>query len=528
MATQVVSRETESRMVGDFLASLPSGPAALVVEGEAGIGKTTVWLAALERAEGVGYRVLSARATPAEPVLAYSSLAALLAPLDDSAFAELPQPQRLAIDRVLMRVSTDGPVTDQRAVGAAFASVVERLAAHSPVLLAIDDLQWLDPASMLIISSVMRRLTGPTGVLVTVRDEPEHAGAAAWLELRRPDRLQRVHVRPLSMGATHRVLFERLGRSFSRPKIRRIHELSGGNPFYALELGRAIDDDPWVEGTALPTSLADLVRARLAALTVESRDALLAAACLAAPTLELIARANNTDAERVVAILEEAENNGIVQIDGNRVAFTHPLMTRGAYNDAPRARRRAMHRRLAEIVEEPERKARHLALTATRGDQVTLRALDAAAETVRIRGAPAAAAELLDLARGLGGDTPERRMPETHTLGENTNPNPISVDIGPAQIEEPSPVVVDIGPAQIEPEQTVGEQAQNAGIDSSSGAADFGGMAAEGPATPSYDPGPYGGLGAEGPADGSGQGGDFGGLGAAGPVGGSDEGYDIF
>jgi hypothetical protein len=122
----------------------------------------------------------------------------------------------------------------------------------------------------------------------------------------------------------------------------------------------------------------------------------------------------------------------------------------------------------------------------------------------------------------------EATMPETHTLGENTNPNPISVDIGPAQIEEPSPVVVDIGPAQIEPEQTVGEQAQNAGIDSSSGAADFGGMAAEGPATPSYDPGPYGGLGAEGPADGSGQGGDFGGLGAAGPVGGSDEGYDIF
>src|SRR4051794_14523640 len=139
-------------------------------------------------------------------------------------------------------------------------------------------------------------------------------------------------------------------------------------------------------------------------------NALLAAACLAAPTLELIARANNTDAERVVAILEEAENNGIVQIDGNRVAFTHPLMTRGAYNDAPRARRRAMHRRLAEIVEEPERKARHLALTATRGDQVPLRALDAAAETVRIRGAPAAAAELLDLARGLGGDTPERRI----------------------------------------------------------------------------------------------------------------------
>jgi thymidylate kinase len=71
-----------------------------VVEGAAGIGKTTVWLAALERALGAGFRVLSTRATSAESVLSYTSLAALLDELDDAAFAELPAPQRLAIDRV--------------------------------------------------------------------------------------------------------------------------------------------------------------------------------------------------------------------------------------------------------------------------------------------------------------------------------------------------------------------------------------------------------------------------------------------
>jgi hypothetical protein len=140
----------------------------------------------------------------------------------------------------------------------------------------------------------------------------------------------------------------------------------------------------------------------------------------------------------------------------------------------------------------------------------------------------------------------ELSRPDTHALGENTNHNPISVDVGPAQIEDPSPVSVDIGPAQIEPEHTAGDQAQYAGIDSASGTSDFGGMAAEGPAThaydpgpygglgaegpatPTYDPGPYGGLGAEGSADGSGSSGDFGGPGAAGPVGDPDPGFDIF
>jgi ATP/maltotriose-dependent transcriptional regulator MalT len=400
----------ESRAVGEFLASVRSGASALVVEGEAGIGKTTVWLAALERALVAGIRVLSTRATSAESVLAYTSLAALLDELDDAAFAELPAPQRLAIDRVLLRRSADGPVTDQRAVGAAFLSIVERLAEESPVLVAIDDLQWIDPPSRLIITAVTRRLAGPIGLLATVRDGQDYPDVGSWLELRQPDRLRRVRVRPLSLGATHTVLSERLGRSFARPKVRRIHEFSGGNPFYALELGRAMEDDHWADGMALPSSLAELVRARLGRLTADGRNALLAAACLSAPTVELIARATDTDTEHIVRVLEEAENKGIVQIDGDRLNFTHPLLTRGVYTGAAPARRRGMHRRLAEIVDEPELKARHLALAAASGDELTLRSLDAAADLAHLRGAPTAAAELVELAMGLGGDTPERRI----------------------------------------------------------------------------------------------------------------------
>jgi DNA-binding CsgD family transcriptional regulator len=407
---RVVSREVESKAVDDFLASVPSGPSALLVEGAAGIGKTTVWLAALEVARELGFHVLSTRAVQTESVLAYGSLAALLEDLDDSELASLPPPQRLAIDRVLLRMTVDGPMTDQRAVGAAFRSVLERLAERSSLLVAIDDLQWLDPPSRQIISSAARRLSGPIGVLATVRDEPDSEDVGSWFELRHPDRIRHVRVRPLSLGALHAILTERLGRSFSRPRIRRIQEFSGGNPFYALELGRAMDDETWREGTALPNTLADLVRARLESLTVGGRNTLLAAACMAMPTVELIARATETDVESTVATVEEAESKGIIQIDGHRVNFTHPLLARGVYTEAAPPIRRAMHRRLAETVEEPELKARHLALAGAGGDELTLRSLDAAAEMARIRGAPAAAAELLDLAIRLGGDVPERRI----------------------------------------------------------------------------------------------------------------------
>ncbi|MCT7661833.1 ATP-binding protein [Mycobacterium deserti] len=410
MPTRVVSRRAESAAIENLLASVSSGPSALTVEGEAGIGKTTLWLAALERARELGFRVLSTRAAPTESALAYSSLAGLLEAVDEAVLADLPPPQRLAVGRVLSRVGVDGPVTDQRAAAAGFVSVVERLAEASPVFVGIDDLQWLDSPSALVVSSAARRLTGPVAFLATVRTGPNNHHFEPGLELRRPDALNRIRVGPLSVGALHAVLTERVGRSFSRPKMTRIFDVSGGNPFYAIEIARSMDEQGADGEASLPTSLAALVRARIGALSVSAREVLLAAACLADPTVEAIAQANNADAERILAVLEDAENKGIVEIRGHRVRFSHPLLTRGVYSDTTAARRRAMHRRLAAVAEEPELKARHLALAAATGDQHTLSALDTAAELARKRGAPAAAAELLGLAIGLGGDTPQRRI----------------------------------------------------------------------------------------------------------------------
>lgn len=416
MATRVISRQVESAAVARFLDSVSSGPAALVMEGEAGIGKTTVWLAALEQAQESGFRVVSSRTAAAESVLAYASLADLLDGMEAAAFESLPPPQRLAIDRVMLRVSTDGPATGQRAVAAGFLSVLESSAEHSPVVIAIDDLQWVDQASRLVISSAVRRLVGQVGVLATARTGPDSGGVASWLEFRDPERMHRVDVRALSVGALHAVLSTRLGRSFPRPKLHKLHDISGGNPFYAIELARALLDGTWDSDGSLPSTLTDLVRARIIGLPLETQRALLAVACLATPALDLAARANDTDIPGMVAALKIAEQQGIIEIDRNTVRFAHPLLSRAVSSETAPSRRREMHRRLSEIVEEPELKARHLALGVTNADDEILHAIDKAVEMATIRGAPATAAELLDLAIGLGGDTLQRRITLAHCL----------------------------------------------------------------------------------------------------------------
>ncbi|RAV13899.1 LuxR family transcriptional regulator [Mycolicibacterium sp. GF69] len=405
----VIGQSTHQRSVAAFLDSLAARPAALLIEGEAGIGKTTLWLTAVEQARQRGFHVLSTRPSAAESVLAYTALADLLDDADGSARADLPTPQLLAVDQVLRRADDDA-VTDQRAVAAAFLAVIERLADERPVLIAIDDLQWLDPSSKHVVAFVVRRLSGRTGLLAGFRNEPDDGSDIGWLQFPRPEAVSRIRLGPLNVEDLHAVVSARLRRPLSRPTIRRVHQVSGGNPFYAIELARSIDERALGIDTPLPHTLADMVSARIGSLDPDVHDALLAVASVAAPTVELVSGATTRDEDRLVELLEIAEGRGIIALDGNRIRFAHPLLAGGVYRQAAPGRRRSMHRRLAELVDEPELRARHLALAATKGDDVTLQALDMAADSARVRGAPAAAAELMDLAIGLGGDTPERQL----------------------------------------------------------------------------------------------------------------------
>ena len=151
-----------------------------------------------------------------------------------------------------------------------------------------------------------------------------------------------------------------------------------GDPFYAVELARAMTERGTVFEAPLPGRLAELVRARIGNLDGDVQDVLLAAACVAAPSVGLVGRATDIDVEQVVELLAKAESNGIVTIEGHRLRFAHPLLDRGVYTHVAPARRRSMHRRLAEVVDDPELRARHLALAATSGDHETIESLDAA------------------------------------------------------------------------------------------------------------------------------------------------------
>ena len=167
----------------------------------------------------------------------------------------------------------------------------------------------------------------------------------------------------------------------------RIHQLSAGNPFYAIELARALTESA---DEVLPGTLAELVRARIGSLDPAVHDVLLAAACLAAPTVELVGEAAAADHDRLIELLEAAERHGIISIEGNRIRFTHPLLAGGVYTDASPTERRLMHRRLAGRRRRVGTAGTALALASTTGDPETLEALDDAAASAQARGAPAA------------------------------------------------------------------------------------------------------------------------------------------
>lgn len=394
----------------DFLERALSGPAGMVVEGEAGMGKTTLLRHAAEAAQTQGFRVLSAAGAPTEVRYAYSTVADLLSAVDTAVLADLPGIQQAAMERVLLR-GREGPATNERIVAAAFLSVLQHRSFNAPVLVSIDDAQWLDIASQAVIGYAARRLTGRAGILVTVRTgESDSVDAPSWLKFARPDSVARVRIPPLTLGAVHALVSGRLGRTLPRPVITRIHEISGGNPFFALELARAIADRPINGVVGLPDSLAALVRQRIGQPDDELSAVLLAAACAALPTVERVSRATDITTDRVVEVIESVQAHGVVELQGNQIRFCHPLFANGVYTGASPPQRRAMHRKLADTVDEPELKARHLALAATTGDQATLEALDAAAEVTQAQGAPAVAAELVELAITLGGDTPMRRL----------------------------------------------------------------------------------------------------------------------
>jgi hypothetical protein len=287
----ILGREGELARVTSFIGSVPGGPSALLLEGAAGIGKTTLWQAGVSIARGRGHRVLSCRGAEPEALLSYAALGDLF----DFELPDLPAPQQRALDAALLRAELEGAPPDQRAVSVASLGVLRALAASGPVLVAIDDVQWLDVPSARALAFVVRRLEdAPVRILVTLRvgsgGDPLGLGRTGPAPV-----LHRLPIGRLSEEAMTRLLRARTEGRLTHPILLRVHRMSEGNPLFALEIARALTEHgvrpaPG-EPLPMPGDLQGLLAARLAALPSSAADGLLVVAAAARPTEDLVVAA---------------------------------------------------------------------------------------------------------------------------------------------------------------------------------------------------------------------------------------------
>lgn len=406
-------REYELDSARTFLGWIPTGPVALVLEGEAGIGKTSLLKDTVGAAQARSWPVLTAQPTSSETGLPFAALADLLSGLAPQALDALPGPQRRALDVVLLRADPDAAVPDSRALATGFVSILTALARRSPLVVAVDDVQWLDKPSARVVQFAIRRLADlPVGIIACTRS-PEQTSIRLGLNRALPeDRVCHLRLGPLPLAALEQMIADRIQARFPRRTLMRIAETSAGNPFFTLEIARALHATgrQAVPGQELPIppSLAELVAERVGALPVESQALLSAVSATANPTLELIeALAGPSGAADALA---QAEAAGIVEVEGLRVRFSHPLLAAVVWSSTPPSARRRIHRRLAQLVTEPEESARHLAAIAGAPDEEVAAILTAAARRARARGAPDAAAEMYEHSVSLTPETHPRRI----------------------------------------------------------------------------------------------------------------------
>jgi DNA-binding CsgD family transcriptional regulator len=403
-ALEVVGRESEIDSVHDFLEAVPGGPVALLIEGDAGIGKTTLWREGIAEAGERGLQVLTSRPVEAEIALPFAVLGDLLGDVPDAALGRLPDPQREALEVALLRAGAKPGGLQRRAVALGVLGAIRVLAEERPLVVAIDDVQWLDPPSADALAFAARRLRNePIGFLLARRAEASGGSRVALETALDADRVARLVIGPLDIRSLDRLLRAQLGRQFLRPALVELQRVSGGNPFFALELGRALltrDVSPAPgEPLPVPATLNELVRERLAGIPAAAREAALVVSALSRPTVTLVAAA--AGGGRRAAALEKAAAAGVLEVADGRVRFSHPLLASVVYGQTPPARRRELHARLAEIVDDPDEQALHLALAASGPDAQVAATVEDAARRARARGAPHAAAELWDRARML-------------------------------------------------------------------------------------------------------------------------------
>ncbi|PWI20279.1 transcriptional regulator [Streptomyces sp. Act143] len=392
----LLGRERELARITQLIdAADGDGPRVLVLTGEPGAGKSALIDRATTQATERGRRVLRVRGCEGEQDLGFAGMHQLLRPALDGV-DRLPAYQRAALRHALGMDRADEPAAapDPLTIRAAVLALLMDTAAERPLLIAVDDAQWLDVGSLDVLAFAARRLDGAPVVLLLAARE---AAVPARFDRDFPH---------LTAGPLDRAAAGRLLDAQPQPPRGRIRSQilaqAAGNPLAIIELSRAHARDPGghdlAAADALPLTarLENLFAAGLPALPAATRRALLLVAAAGTAQLSDIPDVGGPE------VWEPAEQAGLVRVEGGHVRLRHPLVRSAVHQAATFAERRAAHLTLAAgLAHEPDRRAWHLAAAALGPDEEIADALAESARRFQHRGGHAAAATALERAAEL-------------------------------------------------------------------------------------------------------------------------------
>ncbi len=406
-AVPLIGRERECERIGRLLDAVPERGGALLLQGAAGVGKSALLAEAADRALGRGMTVLSTTGVQAEAGLSFAALHQLLRPL-------LPLIEYLpATQRAAMRTAfgqSDGPPPDRFLIALAVLELLSDAAESAPLLLVIDDVQWLDRSSADVLAFVARRVhMDPIVLLGSIREEADCPTTTFG-------GLDRLRLGGLDDRAARDLLKARFP-DLAAAVLDRLVQEAEGNPLALLELPTALSGSVREGESVLPRVLPLTERlertyaARLAALPAATRLLLQVAAVDERSMLTEILRAAEaaTGTPPEPADLDPAVEAGLIHLDLPAVRFHHPLVRSAVYQDATITQRHAAHRALAEaLAEDPDRRVWHRAAAAVEQDPEVAAELEAAAERAARRGDLLTAVAGYERAAALSADRPRR------------------------------------------------------------------------------------------------------------------------